>query len=99
MRHFFSATKLIAETYAQLIDKLPETIHYIYESNCFAEIFITITEVPSEIKQKQQIDRNNFKNKNHNAKNQQFTFTNITKNTNTSLEASPIENMDTIVRS
>ena len=58
--HIFPATKLTAETYPQLISKLPETLHYIYDSNWFPQNFIAITEIPSEIIQKLSINRNNI---------------------------------------
>ena len=58
VRHIFTATKLIAETYTQLIPKLPETLHYIYDPNWFPHNFITITEVPSETIQKLSINHN-----------------------------------------
>ena len=51
-RQTFSATKLIAEKYPQLMDKLPEMLQYIYDSNCFPKNFITIRGVLNEILQK-----------------------------------------------
>ena len=82
-----------------MITKLPETLHYIYDSNWFPENFVTITEVQSELIQRVKIAHNNIEIIIHNAENQSFTFTNIPDNTNRSLEASSIENMDAIVRS
>ena len=49
--------------------------------------------------QKLSIINQNIEIRNYNAETQPFTCTNITKNTNTSLEVSPIENMDTIIHS
>ena len=92
VRQIFPATNLIAETYPQFKLKIPETLHYIYDSNWFRESFITITEVPSEIIQKLAINHNNIEI--NNAKNQPFTFTNIPEITKP--VASPIENMNTI---
>ena len=43
------------------------------------------------------VNHNNIKLKNNNAENQPFTCTETQKNTNISLEASPIENLDTII--
>ena len=61
VRRIFPATKLIAETYTQLIPKLQETLHYIYDPNWFSQHFITITEeVPSETIQKLSINHNNI---------------------------------------
>ena len=60
---------------------------------------MTITEVSSKIIQMLKINHNNIEIKNHNAENQPFTFINIQENTNISLEASPIENIDNIVHS
>ena len=48
---------------------------------------------------KTKIDHNSIEIKVHNAENQPFTLTNIPLITNTSLEASPKENMDTITQS
>ena len=55
--------------------------------------------LPFEIVQKLTINQNNIEIKNYNAKLQPFTFTNISEKTNTSLEASPIENMDNMIHS
>ena len=99
VRHVFPTTKLITEAYPKLLSKIPEILHYIYNSNWFPQNNVNVTEVPSEIIQKLSIIHNNIEIKNYNAKNQPFTCTNLPKNTNTSLEASPIENMDTIIRS
>ena len=41
------------------MDKLPETLHYIYDSHWFPENSVTITEIPSEIIQKLTVDYNN----------------------------------------
>ena len=85
VRHIFTAIKLIAETYSQLISKLPETLHYIYDSIWFPQNFVTITKVPSEIIQKLSINHKNNEIKKYNAMNQPFTCTNVPENTNNSL--------------
>ena len=54
--------------YPQLLNKLPETLHYIYD--WLPEIFITVREVPPETINKLKIDHNNIEIQNHNAKNQ-----------------------------
>ena len=41
VRHIFPATKLIAEAYPQLISKLPETSHYIYDLIWFPQNFVS----------------------------------------------------------
>ena len=64
---------------------------------CSHKTFVNITEVPSEIIQKKSINYNNIEIKNYNAENEPFTCTNLRENTNTSLEASSIEKMDTII--
>ena len=43
--------------------------------------------------------KNNIENKNHNAENQSFTCTKFPENTNTSIQSSPMENLDTIIHS
>ena len=48
MRHIFSATELIAESYPQLMGQLQEPLHCIYDPDWFPENFITFIEVPSE---------------------------------------------------
>ena len=95
----FPATKFIAETYSQLRSKLPDIQHYVYDSNWFPKNFVNITEVPSKIIQKLSINHSNIEIKNYNSQNQSFTCTKIPENSSTSLEASPIENMDTIIHS
>ena len=99
VRHIFPATKLIAETYLKIINKLPETLHYIYDPNWFPQNFVNITEVPSEIIHKLSINHQNIDDRNYNAETQPFTCTNIVENTNTSLEVSPNGNTDTIIHS
>ena len=99
VRHIFPATKLIAETYPGIITKLPETLHYIYDPNWFPQNFRDISEIPSEIIPKLSINHQNIDIKNYSAETQPFTCTNITENTNTSLEVLPIENMETIFHS
>ena len=81
------------------MDQIPETLPYIFDLKWFPENFLTVTEVPSEIIQKLKIGYESIEIKSHFAKNQPFTFTNITEYTNTSLEASLLDNMDTIVHS
>ena len=56
-----------------------------------------IPEIPSEIIQKLSNNHQNIEIKNYNAETHPFTCTNIPEKTNTSLEASPIENMDTLI--
>ena len=97
VRHIFPATKLIAETYPQIITKLPETLHYINDPNWFPQNFISIPEILSETIQKLSINHKSIEIENYNAETNPFTCTNIPENTNTSLKASPIENMDTLI--
>ena len=58
---------------------------------------MNIPEIPSETIQKLSLNCKNKEITNYNAETRPFTFTNIPEKTNTSLEASPIENMDIIV--
>ena len=61
---------------------------------------MTITKIPSEFIQKLKIDSEQMQLQNHNAEKQPFTSTNLAENTNTALEASPIDhNINTIVHS
>ena len=53
--------------------------------------------MPAEITQKLSKNHQNIKIKNYNAETHPFVFTNNPENTNISLEASPIENMDTLI--
>ena len=99
LRHIFPATKQIAKAFSQIVPKLPVTLHYIYDPKWIPQNFINIPEKPSEINQKLAINDQSIEIKNYNAGNQPFTCTNIPKNTNTSLEASPTENMETIIHS
>ena len=99
VRHVFPAAKLIAETYPRIITKIPETLHYIYDPNCFQQNFVDITEIPSETIQKLSINHQHIEIKNYKDATRTFTSTNITEKTNTSLEVSPIENMETIIHS
>ena len=99
VRHIFPATKLKAEIYPRIITKIPETPHYIYDPNWFPQNFVNITEIPSEAIQKLSINHQNIEIKNYNAEIQPFTSTNIIENANTSLEVSPIENMETLIHS
>ena len=83
-----------------MITKLSETLSlYIYDTNLFPQNFVNITEIPSETLQKLSINLQNKIIKNYNAETQPFTCTNITENTNTSLEVSTIENMETVIHS
>ena len=97
VRHIFPATKLIAETYPRILTELPETLHYIYDPNWFQQNFVNITELPSETILKLSNNHQNIEIRNYNAETQPFTCTNITENTNNSLENSTIEKMDTII--
>ena len=99
VRHILPATKLIAETYPHILPKLPETLHYIHDENWFPENFVNIPEIPSETIQKLSINRQYIQIKKYNAKTSPFTFTNNSEKVNTSLETSPLENMETIVHS
>ena len=65
----------------------------------FQKIFIIITEIPSETNQKLFINHHNIEIINYNPETEPFTCTQTPENTNTSLEVSPIENMDTIIHS
>ena len=94
---FFTATQHIAEAYPHIISKLPETLHYIYDEDWFPENFINIPEISSETTHKLLLNRKHVQITNYNAETHPFTFTNIPENTNTSLEASTTENMDTII--
>ena len=62
-------------------------------------IFHKVSQIPSETIQKLTINHQNLENKNYKAQTQPFTCTKISENTNTSMEASPIENMDAIIHS
>ena len=81
------------------MNKLPERIHYICDSNWFPETLLIFTEVSSETTQKLKIHHNNIEIKNQNAENQSFSFANIPDNTNTSVEESSADNIDNIVQS
>ena len=63
----------------------------------FREILLSSQMYPQEMYKKN--DHKKIEIKNLNAENQSFIFTNLTENTNTSLEASLVENIDTIVHS
>ena len=99
MRHIFLATKSKTEAYPQLIFELSEALHYIHDPNWFPRNFVNITEVPSLIIQKLSINHYNVEIENYNAENHFCACKILPKNTNTSLEASPIENIDTITNS
>ena len=58
---------------------------------------MNIPEIPSETIQKLSLNRKNIEITNYNAETRPFTCTNIPENTNASLEASPIENINIIV--
>ena len=53
--------------------------------------------MPSETIQKLSINHHNIEIRNYNAETQRFTCTNNPENINTSLDASPIENMDKLI--
>ena len=97
--HIFPATKLMANTFSQIIPKLHDTLHYTYDPDWFPQNFKNISEIPSETIQKLSINHQNIEIKNYNAETQPFTCTNVPENTNISREASPIENMATIIHS
>ena len=97
IRHIFPATKLIADTFSRIIPELPETLHYIYDLDWFPQNFINIPVIASETIQKLFINHHKIEIKNCAAKSQPFTCLNVPENTITSLEASPIEHMDTII--
>ena len=63
----------------------------------FYRIFGNIPEIPSKTIQKLSIIHQNIDIRNYNAETQPFTCTNFPENTNISLEASPIANMDTLI--
>ena len=88
-RHNFPAAKLIAETYSQLLSKLPETLHYIYDSNWFPQKFVKITEVTAEIMQTLTINHNNTEMKNYN---ESTIYMYKKSREHRSLETSPIKN-------
>ena len=71
--------------------------HYIYNPSWFPETFVNIPQIPSETFQNFSINHHNVEIKNYNAEIQPFTCTNNPENTNTSLERSSIENMDTLI--
>ena len=89
----------MAETYPRTITKVPEKLHYIYDTNCFPQNFVNITEIPSKTIQKLSINHQNKVIRNYNPETQPIICTNFTEITNTSLEVSPSENMDTIIQS
>ena len=49
VRHIFTATKLKAETYLEILSKLPETLYYIFDPNWFPQKFLNITQVPFKL--------------------------------------------------
>ena len=81
------------------MQKLQETLQYIYDPNWIPQNLITITEQPSETIQNLSINHNNIEKKNYSAENLSFTRIQTTDNANMSIEASPIEKLDTIVHS
>ena len=76
---------------------MPEILHYIYDPSWFLQNVVNNPEIPSELVQKLSINHHNIEIKNYNAETQPFTCTNTPENTNTSLESSSIENMDTLI--
>ena len=99
VRHFFPATKLLADTFPQILPKRPETLKYIYDPHWFPLNFINIPVIPSGTIQKLTTNHHKIEIKSNNAETQPFTCTDISENTNASLEASPIENLETIIHS
>ena len=93
VKHIFPATKLIAETYPQIITKLPETLHYINDPNRIPQDIVNVPEKPSKSIKKLSINHQNVEIRNYNAETQPFSCTNSLENTNTSLEASSNENL------
>ena len=71
--HIFPATKLIADTFTHILPKLPETLHYIYDSHWFPQNFINILEIPSETIQKLTINNHKIEIKNYSAETQPCT--------------------------
>ena len=65
VRHIFPATRLIAETFPQILPKLPETLHYIYDPHWFPQNFRNVPEIPSKIIQKLTINHHNIEIKNY----------------------------------
>ena len=57
VRHVFPATELIADTLTQKLPELPDTLHYIYDSQWFPQNFVNIPEIPSETIQKLILNR------------------------------------------
>ena len=74
-----------------------ETLHYIYDPNWFPQNIVNNPEIPPKRIQSLSINHHNIEIRNYNAETQPFTCTNISENTNTSLEVSPIENMDRLI--
>ena len=97
-RHIFTATQHIAEAYPHIIPKLPERLQYIHDKDWFPDNFVNIPEIPSETIQKLLLNLKQIQITNYNAETHPFTCKNIPEITNTSLEASPTENMDSIIR-
>ena len=97
VRHIFTATQHIAEAYPHIIPKLPEKLQYLYDKDWFPDNFVNIPEIPSETIQKLLLNRKHIQITNYNAETHLFTCTNIPENKNAALEASPTENMDTII--
>ena len=64
------------------MDKLPETLQIIYDSDWLSKNVIVIIEVPSEKIQKLKPDQKQSQLKNHNTENQPIRYINITENTN-----------------
>ena len=97
VRHIFTATQQISKAYPRLIPKLPETLQYIYDKNWFPQKFVNFPKIPSENIQKRSLNRKHIEIIKYNADTIPFSYTKIPENINASLEASPIENMNTII--
>ena len=87
----FSASKLIAENYHHLVNKLSETMQNFYDPNWLPENFVTIKEVSSEFIQQLKTDHLITQFRNHKAEKQPFAFTNIIEKIIIYLEALPTE--------
>ena len=81
----------------QILPKLLETLHYIYDPSWSPQNFVNILEIPSEMIQKLTINHHILEIKNYNAETQPITGTNIPENTNIYLEVSRIESMEALI--
>ena len=94
----FFSHKIHKRIVSTIDKKLSEILHHIYDASWFSENFISSTEVPLESIQKLEIDHIRIEIQNHSAENQPLTFTNVPENTDTSLQASPIKNIESKTR-